>query len=96
MSLNDKLDSTDVTKRKALLINQTEISQPAILLHSYLTFQKTKEFLINNYDIKYLFGPSLGEIIALVVGKSINLYDAGELLYKRGKYMQESCPIGVG
>ena len=96
MTLKDQIETSEQTKKKAEILVQTEISQPAILLHSYLTFLKMKDYLCETYEIAYLFGPSLGEIISLVIGNSINLYDASKLLYNRGKFMQESCPNGAG
>ena len=36
-------EEKEKTKSKALILNKTEISQPAILLHSYLTFYKMKQ-----------------------------------------------------
>ncbi len=97
MTLRDKKEEDEQqVKTKAELLGKTEVTQPAILLHSYLNYLKVKDKLTSEYDIVYLFGPSLGEIIALVIGNSISLVDAGEMLYKRGSYMQQSCPIGIG
>jgi malonyl CoA-acyl carrier protein transacylase len=82
-------------KKLRFSLNKTEIAQPAILLHCYLSYQRlTKEVNINK--IKYLFGSSLGELIALVIAESIDLNSAGRLLYNRGKLMQQSCPLGKG
>ena len=92
------------TKQKASILNSTEISQPAILLISIviskwfqLNLNKLRlDNVITENQIKYVFGPSLGEIISLVAAESISLNEAGKLLYFRGKFMQESCPKGEG
>ena len=41
-------------------------------------------------------GLSLGEYSALIYGNSISFKDAVKLVKKRGRYMQEAVPIGVG
>jgi [acyl-carrier-protein] S-malonyltransferase len=94
MTLDKDLPDEDVKKLRHTL-NKTEITQPAILLQCYLSYTRlTKEVDIGK--IKYLFGSSLGEIIALVVSECIDLGAAAKLLYTRGKYMQQSCPLGKG
>jgi malonyl CoA-acyl carrier protein transacylase len=90
------IDDSDASKKRNILI-QTKISQPAIILHSILNYYKFMETINNNtYTIKYLFGPSLGEITSLVAAESLNIDNAAELLYYRGSFMQESCPINTG
>lgn len=87
-------DSDSENKNKRNLLNLTKIAQPAILLYSILHYEK---FLENNKaKIEYLFGPSLGEIIALVASDSIVFEDSIKLVYMRGKFMEESCPLGEG
>lgn len=94
----ENTDSDSIAKSKRMRLNETKIAQPAILLHSLLNFEKFKESENNqyNYEISYLFGPSLGEIISLVVAGSITYEEGANVLYNRGKFMQESCPIGLG
>ena len=102
MLIND-CDNEEINKLKREILNKTEFAQPAILLHSYLNYKKfikekfnnNEKSYINNKNL-YFFGPSLGEIISLVCANSIDLNKAGSLLYKRGKFMQESCPLGKG
>lgn len=92
--LDDLKDNEQINKRN--LLNQTKIAQPAILLHSYLNFCKFKNFFKDEYNIKYLFGPSLGEISALTSSEALSLNETGVLLFKRGLFMQESCPANLG
>lgn len=44
----------------------------------------------------YLAGHSLGEFTAHVAAASLDLADAVKLVHKRGAYMQEAVPAGVG
>lgn len=100
--LMEKNSSEETNKIKREILNKTEFAQPAILLHSYLNFKKfLKEKFCDEEEFYkqsncYFFGPSLGEIISLVCANSLPLRIAGILLYKRGKFMQESCPKGIG
>ena len=73
------------------LINQTSITQPLLLLCSYLHFQK----LLDCIDIAPLYcaGHSLGEYTALVAGNSIPVNEALKLVRKRGELM-ELAPKG--
>jgi [acyl-carrier-protein] S-malonyltransferase len=86
-------DSEEAIKNKRMIINQTQISQPAILLQSILNYKK---FDISEFHIENLFGPSLGEIISLVIADSIDYKQGARLLFKRGALMQESCAVGQG
>jgi len=102
LMLLSETDSENRLKRE--ILNETKYAQPAILLHSYLNYRKFMEEEIPDKNLSnienskniFYFGPSLGEIIALVTAGSLDLYTAGILLYNRGKYMQESCPKGTG
>ena len=44
----------------------------------------------------YVAGHSLGEYSALVAAGSLDFADAVRLVHKRGRYMQEAVPAGVG
>ena len=44
----------------------------------------------------FVAGHSLGEYSALVAAKSLDFADAVRLVRKRGRYMQEAVPVGVG
>ncbi len=73
------------------LINRTSITQPILILCSYLHFNK----LVNTVDINptYIAGHSLGEYSALVAANSISITEALKLVRKRGELM-ESAPNG--
>ena len=73
------------------LINQTSITQPLLVLCSYLHFNK----LINSINVTptYLAGHSLGEYSALVASNSITIIEALKLVRRRGELM-ELAPQG--
>ncbi|MDC0443383.1 ACP S-malonyltransferase [Gammaproteobacteria bacterium] len=73
------------------LINQTSITQPLLVLCSYLHFNK----LINSITMTptYLAGHSLGEYSALVASNSITIIEALKLVRRRGELM-ELAPQG--
>ena len=70
------------------LLNQTSITQPLLVLCSYLHFNK----LINSINVTpaYLAGHSLGEYSALVASNSITIIEALKLVRKRGELMELS------
>ena len=69
-------------------LNKTSITQPAILLTSYLEYK----FMIDKLNIEpdLLCGHSLGEYTALVAAQALTLRDALRVVHKRGLYMEES------
>lgn len=71
----------------------TENTQPAILAVSVACAQPLIEAGIR---ADYTGGLSLGEYAAHVISESITFKDAVKLVRKRGKYMQEAVPLGVG
>lgn len=71
----------------------TENTQPAILTASIACAQPLIEAGIKP---DYVAGLSLGEYAAHVISGSIGFKDAVKLVRKRGKYMQEAVPAGVG
>lgn len=71
----------------------TENTQPAILTMSVAAL-KVVESLGIKADI--VAGLSLGEYTAHVASGSLDFEDAVKLVRKRGKYMQEEVPVGVG
>lgn len=74
-------------------INQTEFTQPALLTTSIAIYK-----LITEKGIKpdYLAGLSLGEYSALVASGAMDFEQAVALVRKRGKFMTEAVPSGVG
>jgi [acyl-carrier-protein] S-malonyltransferase len=71
----------------------TENTQPAILATSIAAFRILEE---KGCLPDYVAGHSLGEYSALVAAGGLPLGDAAVLVRKRGKYMQEAVPVGVG
>ena len=71
----------------------TENTQPAILTTSVAAFRVLEE---KGCLPDFVAGHSLGEYSALVAAGGLNLRDAVMLVRKRGKYMQEAVPVGVG
>lgn len=74
-------------------LNETHITQPALLTASVATWRVIREQGLN---VDYLAGHSLGEYSALVCGGAMNFADAVKLVEARGKYMQEAVPAGAG
>ena len=74
-------------------LNITENTQPAILTTSIAILQAIKDKGINP-DI--VAGLSLGEYSALVASEALNFETAVSLVKKRGRFMQEAVPQGVG
>ena len=74
-------------------LNITENTQPAILTTSIAILQAIKDKGINP-DI--VAGLSLGEYSALVASEALDFETAVSLVKKRGRFMQEAVPKGVG
>lgn len=74
-------------------LNETHITQPALLTASVATWRVIREQGLN---VDYLAGHSLGEYSALVCGGAMNFTDAVKLVEARGEYMQEAVPAGAG
>jgi [acyl-carrier-protein] S-malonyltransferase len=71
----------------------TENTQPALLAVSIAAFQVLQE---RGLAPDYVAGHSLGEYSALVAAGSLRFADALRLVRKRGQYMQQAVPPGVG
>lgn len=71
----------------------TENTQPALLAVSVAAF---RVLAVEGVRPDYVAGHSLGEYSALVAAGSLSLSDAALLVRKRGQYMQEAVPPGVG
>jgi [acyl-carrier-protein] S-malonyltransferase len=71
----------------------TENTQPAILATSIALFRTLQH---GGVRPDFVAGHSLGEYSALVAAGALSLSDAVVLVRKRGRYMQEAVPVGVG
>lgn len=74
-------------------LKKTEHTQPAILTTCIAI---TKVLLQKKIYPAVAAGLSLGEYAALVVAEAIEFQDAVSLVKKRGKFMQETVPLGLG
>ena len=72
----------------------TANTQPAILTTSIAAFRAMKAEGFSMPD--FVAGHSLGEYSALVAADAMSFSDAVKTVRKRGIYMQEAVPIGVG
>ncbi len=94
-------DLWDLTQKDEIKLNQTQYTQPAILVASYALFtifsNKARALdLFSQSDIKIMAGHSLGEYTALVCAGILKFSDAVRLVSLRGQFMQEAVPEGVG
>lgn len=71
----------------------TENTQPAILTTSIAVFRVLEEKGIRP---DFVAGHSLGEYSALVAAGALTLAAAVALVRRRGQYMQQAVPVGVG
>lgn len=67
-------------------LKQTNVTQPAIFLHSIILFQT-----LLNLQPNMVAGHSLGEFSALVANKVLSFEDGLKLVSIRAKAMQEAC-----
>lgn len=74
-------------------LRQTENTQAAILTTSVATLEVLRA---HGIAPDYVAGHSLGEYSALVCAGAIQFEDAVQLVRKRGQFMQEAVPDGVG
>ena len=72
----------------------TANTQPTILTTSVAAFRAMESEGFAQPD--FVAGHSLGEYSALVAAGAINFSDAVQTVRKRGSYMQEAVPVGVG
>lgn len=77
-------------------LNRTDVSQPAILVHSWAvvevlkTSDKGRQLLARG---QVAAGLSLGEYSALAAAGALSWPDACKLVRKRGQYMQQACDL---
>lgn len=74
-------------------LNITENTQPAILTTSIAILQAIKE---KGITPEIVAGLSLGEYSALVASGALSFESAVSLVKKRGRFMQEAVPQGIG
>jgi [acyl-carrier-protein] S-malonyltransferase len=74
-------------------LKHTEFQQPALLAVSFAAFTILRKEV---GDPHYVAGHSLGEYSALVAAGCLEFGEALRLVNKRGRYMQEAVPAGVG
>ncbi|HEX4749603.1 MAG TPA: ACP S-malonyltransferase [Bryobacteraceae bacterium] len=74
-------------------LKKTENTQPALLAVSIAAWRVLEAL---GYTPALAAGHSLGEYSALVAAGSLDFGDALRLVKKRGRYMQEGVPHGVG
>ncbi len=74
-------------------LKKTENTQPALLTVSIAAYRVLESL---GYRPSIVAGHSLGEYSALVAAGSLPFADAVRLVRKRGRYMQEAVPQGVG
>lgn len=73
-------------------LKQTEVTQPAIFIHSVILAQ----VLDQAFDAKAVAGHSLGEFSALVAAGVLSFEDGLVLVAKRASAMQRACGIERG
>lgn len=69
-------------------LKQTDVTQPAVFLHSVIAFK-----IIENARPDMVAGHSLGEFSALVANNSLSFEDALKLVSIRAKAMQKACEL---
>jgi [acyl-carrier-protein] S-malonyltransferase len=74
-------------------LKRTEFQQPALLAVSIAACTVLRSEV---GEPQYVAGHSLGEYSALVAAGSLDFGEALRLVNKRGRYMQEAVPAGVG
>jgi [acyl-carrier-protein] S-malonyltransferase len=75
----------------------TENTQPAIVAHSLMLWNKLKDLLKNkNIQVERVLGHSVGEYAALAAADAMTFEEAVRAVHYRGKYMQEAVPAGKG
>ena len=86
-------DMTELCFTENDRLNQTEYTQPAILTVSVAFWRLLKE---KGLQADVLAGLSLGEYSALVASGALDFQTAVALVQKRGKFMANAAPQGVG
>ncbi len=69
-------------------LKQTNVTQPAVFLHSVISF-----LVLNTEKPDMVAGHSLGEFSALVANQTLRFEDALKLVSLRAKAMQQACAL---
>jgi [acyl-carrier-protein] S-malonyltransferase len=69
-------------------LKQTQVTQPAIFLHSVILFETAPDLIPN-----MVAGHSLGEFSALVANRVLSFEDGLRLVAKRAEAMQKACEM---
>lgn len=77
-------------------LTKTSITQPAIMTVSIATLAVLEQKIGHKIAPKCVAGHSLGEYTALVAAGVLSFADAVRLVHKRGQWMQEAVPLGMG
>lgn len=77
-------------------LTATHVAQPAILTTSIISYEIFKQTSQGKLTPVIAAGHSLGEYSALVAAGALSFEDAVVLVNKRGRYMQEAVPKGLG
>ncbi len=72
-------------------LKQTNVTQPAIYIHSAI-----KALINPNFAPNMVAGHSLGEFSALVAAKALSFENGLKLVYQRALAMQEACELKAG
>jgi [acyl-carrier-protein] S-malonyltransferase len=83
------VDFTHLLFEENSQLDQTEYTQPAILLISMIAYNLFQE--ARPTEAVMFLGHSLGEFSALCASGAIDYVDAVELVHKRGKLMSQAC-----
>jgi [acyl-carrier-protein] S-malonyltransferase len=83
------VDFTKLLFEENTQLDQTEYTQPAILLISMIAYKLFQE--ARPTEAIMFLGHSLGEFSALCASGAIDYVDAVELVHKRGKLMSQAC-----
>ena len=92
--LNDACNDTGIDFEELLFtqndkLDQTEFTQPAIVLNSLMSYLAFSERI--KAKPEFSLGHSLGEFTALAVSAAFSFVEAIRLVNLRGKFMQEAC-----
>ncbi|OYT70096.1 MAG: [acyl-carrier-protein] S-malonyltransferase [Chloracidobacterium sp. CP2_5A] len=74
-------------------LNLTANTQPAVLTHAVAVWRVLRS---QGFAPNIVAGHSLGEYSALVAAGALDFADAARIVRRRGQYMQEAVPPGVG